>query len=123
MNKYVEEFLSLYDNNEEIPEWLIHKVYTISRIVDEDFGDNDRWTREVTSIIEVPIDSTGNYRMFAVFWQQGLTEYQENIWCTVEEVEQSFEEVTKTFKIYNRDYRSKRTGEIQLTMYHCKEIE
>lgn len=123
MNQYIEEFLSLYDNNEEIPEWLIHRVYTISQIVDEDFGDNDRWTREATSIIQIPIDNAGHYRMFAVFWQEGLTEYQENIWCGVDEVEQSFEEVIKTFKIYSRDYRSKRTGEMQLTMPHCEEIE
>lgn len=117
------QFLEAYDNHENVPEWLIHRVYTDSEIIEEDFGDNDRWTREVTSVIKVPVDEKGNYRMFAIFWQEGLTEYQDNIWCGADEVVQSFEEVTKTFNIKSRVYTSKNTGDVQFTAINCEEVE
>lgn len=117
------QFLEAYDNHENVPEWLIHRVYTDSEIIEEDFGDNDRWTREATSVIKVPVDEKGNYRMFAIFWQEGLTEYQDNIWCGADEVVQSFEEVTKTFNIKSRVYTSKNTGDVQFTAINCKEVE
>lgn len=117
------QFLEAYDNHENVPEWLIHRVYTDSEIIEEDFGDNDRWTREVTSVIKVPVDEKGNYRIFAIFWQAGLTEYQDNIWCGADEVVQSFEEVTKTFNIKSRVYTSKNTGDVQFTAINCEEVE
>lgn len=40
--------------------------------VDTQYGDNRRWSRSVTTIIEL------NGRYFSISWEEGLTEYQDN---------------------------------------------
>lgn len=40
--------------------------------IDTQYGDNRRWSRSVTTIIEL------NGRYFSISWEEGLTEYQDN---------------------------------------------
>lgn len=60
------------DNNEELTESELRKLVFECEEVDKSYGENKRWSRTVTSIIKL-----GN-RYFAVVWEEGLTESQEN---------------------------------------------
>lgn len=91
MSNYEKELLSKIDSGEPLSERELKMLaleFDIERIVE----DNRRWQREVRSICQL------GGRTFAVDWQEGLTECQEN-----EFREQPFEvvknEYEKTIKV------------------------
>lgn len=69
---YEEELLNKIDSGEELTERELQTLIWECYEVDRDYGENGRWTRGVTSVIEL----CGRY--FEVYWEEGLTEYQEN---------------------------------------------
>lgn len=97
LNKY-QELLEKYDNDikwtKEEEEWYSNNIgkifeYKIDHKIDltEDeleafnweleyvdriYGDNERWVRPVTTVIQI------GQRYFAIDWFEGLTEYQSN---------------------------------------------
>lgn len=66
------EFLERYDSGGEFTETEIKGLVDRGNFVDEIEGDDHRWDREITTIIEV------DGRYFAIDWRRGLTEYQGN---------------------------------------------
>lgn len=59
---------------EKLTEDEIATICYNSHEVDEIEGDDHRWAREVTTIVQ--IDDSEN--LWAIDWMRGLTEYQEN---------------------------------------------
>lgn len=84
MRDYNTEFLGLYDNNEHIPEFILREVLCNNRIIVEEFDENRRWSRAATSIVAIPVD--GGERLFAIYWDEGLTECQDNNYWYAAEV-------------------------------------
>ena len=69
MDDFEKRILQKIDNKEELTEdELSHLVYEFDK--EKDYGENERWTRSVTTIVEL-CDRT-----FAVNWEEGLTEDQ-----------------------------------------------
>ena len=66
------EFLERYDSGGEFTETEVRELIYEGNFVDEIEGNDHRWDREVTTIIEV------DGRYFAIDWRRGLTECQEN---------------------------------------------
>lgn len=65
-----EIFLEKFEKGEEFTEdELIHVVNEFNE-VETIKGDDRRWTRDMTTIVEV------NSRYFAIYWEHGLTEEQ-----------------------------------------------
>lgn len=64
-----DEFIEAFDSGVEINKrTLLHYAYDNN--VEE--GDNRRWSRSVVSIAEI------NGRYFKIYWEEGLTEYQDD---------------------------------------------
>lgn len=71
-NEHFEEImLKKIDNGENLTEKELRRL-ALEHDIERDYGDNRRWTRGVTSIVQI-----GN-RFFEINWEEGLTEYQEN---------------------------------------------
>lgn len=60
------------DNGEKLTEDEIKTLVWEFKEINREYGEKGRWTRVVTSIIEI------KDRTFAIDWEEGLTEYQEN---------------------------------------------
>lgn len=67
-----EIMLEKIDKGELLTESEIRSLVWESEEVDRGYGENRRWTRSVTSIVNL----CGRY--FAIPWEEGLTECQEN---------------------------------------------
>lgn len=61
--------------------------------VERENGENRRWTRNVTSIVEV------DGKFYALDWEEGLTEGQENLYFDQESDEVELVETTKTITV------------------------
>lgn len=121
MTDYTKEFLKLYDNKEEIPEFILHKVLCNNRIIVEEFSDNSRWSRAATSIVSIPTDS--GERLFAIYWDEGLTEYQENNYWSAAEVRREFDMRQVKVETTTEKYVEIRTGDIAASFIETRELE
>ena len=110
MERYNEEFLRLYDNKEEIPDFILRQVLCNNRIIAEEFGENRRWTRSAVTVIEIPTEN--ETRLFAIDWEEGLTEYQENIYWSATEVEVQMDMQQLKLEVATTKYIDKRTGDV-----------
>lgn len=63
------------ENNEFLDESEIRDLLEYEIHIDE--GENNRWTQDITSILELTSFS-GETALYCVYWERGLTEYQEN---------------------------------------------
>ncbi len=71
MNQKERDFLESYDRGDKCSgEMLIYG--SVGKIVSEIKGNEHRWQREMTTVVEI------GGRYFAVDWMRGLTECQEN---------------------------------------------
>lgn len=66
------EFLQRYDNKEEFTESELADLRDDLEEVGTSYGDNRRWLRTAITIFKIE----GRY--FALEWEEGLTEMQEN---------------------------------------------
>lgn len=121
MTEHTKEFLGLYDNNERIPSFILREVLCHNRIIIEQVGENRRWTREVTSIISIPVNN--GERLFAIYWDEGLTEYQENEYWSAEEVECKLDMKQIKIEVATTSYVEKRTGEVATSYIKTTELE
>lgn len=82
------EILEKIDSGYVFEEREIEKLVYSGKVVDNQYGDNNRWTRWVYTIIQL------EDRFFGIDWEEGLTESQEDLFyeTSLEEVEE-FEEV------------------------------
>ena len=74
MRDYIEnldDVLKAIDAGEQLSEGVLQDLAYYQSIEDT-YGENRRWSRWVRSIIDL------NGRYFAIKWDQGLTEYQED---------------------------------------------
>ena len=72
LKDFDELMLEKIDKGESLTEEEIRSLIWESEEVDREYGENRRWARSVTSIINL----YGRY--FAIPWEEGLTECQEN---------------------------------------------
>lgn len=73
MSRLSEEYvIQKIDSGEELTEHELEELSWRFNEVDTIYGENRRWLRSVRSIIEI----CGRY--FAIDWEEGLTECQEN---------------------------------------------
>ena len=121
MSNYNEEFLGLYDNKERIPSFILREVLCTNRIILEEFFENRRWTRGAVSIISIPVD--GGERLFAIYWDEGLTEYQENEYWSAEEVDCKLDMKQVKIEVATTSYIGKRTGEVAASYVKTTELE
>ena len=121
MTSYTEEFLRLYDNKEKIPEFILHKVLCTNKIIVEEFSDNRRWSRAATSIISIPTDD--GERLFAIYWDDGLTECQDNNYWGAAEVRREFDMRQVKVEATTKKYVEIRTGDIAVSFIETREIE
>jgi hypothetical protein len=68
---FEEVMISKIDNNERLTEKELSTL-VCGYEVDSEYGDNRRWSRAVTTIVKL------GERHFAIDWDEGLTEYQDN---------------------------------------------
>ena len=68
---FEEIMLGKIDSNEKLTEDEL-KTLALEYDIERDYGDNRRWTRGVTSLVEI------GERFFEINWEEGLTECQEN---------------------------------------------
>ena len=84
MRKYIEnidDILKAIDAGEELDEKVLEDL-AYYQTIDEEYGENRRWSRFVKSIVDL------NGRYFAIEWDQGLTEMQpDEFWEQPYEVE------------------------------------
>lgn len=84
MRKYIEnidDILKAIDAGEELDGKVLEDL-AYYQTIDEEYGENRRWSRWIRSIIDL------NGRYFAIEWDQGLTEYQpDEFWNQPYEVE------------------------------------
>ena len=66
------EFLWRFDDSDKFSERELSIMPWEMNVVETIYGDNDRWTRPVQTVFEV------QGRLFALDWEEGLTENQEN---------------------------------------------
>lgn len=66
------EFLKKYDSKQEFTDSELNDLVWEMEEVETKYGENRRWYRKVTTIFKV------EDRYFAVEWDEGLTELQEN---------------------------------------------
>ena len=93
MSKPYEEYmLGKIDSGEELTETELSELCWNFNVVDISYGENRRWSRSIRSIIEI----CGRY--FALDWEAGLTEYQENEFYN-QPVEVEKKEYTKTITV------------------------
>lgn len=72
-NEHFDEIMvQKIDSHEELSEKELRRLVLECDVVDESKGENRRWSRTVTSIVEL-CD-----RFFAIVWEEGLTECQED---------------------------------------------
>lgn len=91
MDKYEIEMLNKIDSGEELSEKDLRSLVCEFNEVDRTKGENRRWVRSIQSIIKI------GDRHFALDWEQGLTENQENeFWKQPYEVEKKTYEKTIT---------------------------
>lgn len=73
MFEYEKEMLDLIDSGKELSEdELGELVFEFG--INTEYGDNRRWSRSATTIVAV------GGRYFKVKWEDGLTEYQDNVY-------------------------------------------
>lgn len=77
------EFISEYEQaiarlkaGEELNEDDLKTLVQFGQVVDRIEGEEHRWTRDMTTIIEI------DGELYAIEWDRGLTEYQENLYCS-----------------------------------------
>lgn len=91
MEHFEEIIVDKIDNKKDLTENELKEI-VFNYGIDTEYGENERWTRGVSTIVELC------NRFFMVNWFEGLTEYQEN-----EFYEQPYEvekkEYTKTIKV------------------------
>lgn len=121
MTDYTKEFLMLYDNKEKIPEFILHKVLCTNRIIVEEFSDNRRWSRAATSIIAILTDD--GERLFAIYWDEGLTECQDNNYWGAAEVSREFDMKQIKVEVTTEKYVEIRTGDIAVSFIKTRELE
>jgi hypothetical protein len=121
MTNYTEEFLRLYDNKEKIPEFILHKVLCTNKIIVEEFSDNRRWSRAAISIISIPINN--GERLFAIYWDEGLTECQDNNYWDAAEVEYKADMRQVKVEIVTEKYIDMRTGDVATSIVKTTELE
>lgn len=93
--KYYEEnfeniILNKIDNNEKLTEEEIERL-AYDHAIDSIAIDTCRWTVHKNSIVQL------NERTFRIYWKQGLTEYQENIFEPQIPIE--VKQITKTVEV------------------------
>lgn len=121
MTDYTKEFLVLYDNKEEIPEFILREVLCNNRIIVEEFSDNRRWSRAATSIVLIPTDS--GERLFAFYWEEGLTEYQENSYWGAVEVRREFDMRQVKVEIVTEKYIEIKSGDVAASFIKTTELK
>lgn len=121
MTDYTKEFLMLYDNKKEIPEFILHKVLCTNRIIAEEFSDNRRWSRAATSIIAIPVD--GGERLFAIYWDEGLTECQDNNYWGAAEVHREFDMKQIKVEATTEKYVEIKSGDVAASFVKTRELE
>lgn len=67
-----QEFLTRFDNQEKFSERELSDLRWEFKEIETNYGDNRRWTRSATTIFQI------GERYFALDWEEGLTESQEN---------------------------------------------
>ena len=70
MDNWTKEILQKLDNGEELDMSIVREM--VWNDVDRIEGENRRWSRSVQSIVAL------GDRYFAIDWEEGLTEMQEN---------------------------------------------
>ncbi len=121
MSNYNEEFLGLYDNREKIPDFILREVLCTNKIILEEFFENRRWTRGAVSIVSIPVD--GGERLFAIYWDEGLTEYQENEYWSAEEVDRKQDMEQIKVEVVTTTYIEKRTGNVASSYIQTTELK
>ena len=121
MTDHTEEFLRLYDNKEEIPEFILHKVLCNNSIIVEEFSDNRRWSRAATSIVSIPTND--GERLFAIYWDEGLTEYQENNYWGAAEVRYELDVKQVKVEIATEKYVEIKSGDVAASFVKTRELE
>lgn len=121
MRDYNKDFLWLYDNRERIPEFLLREVLCNNKIIVEEFDENRRWSRAATSIVAIPVDS--GERLFAIYWDEGLTEYQDNNYWSAAEVRREFDMRQIKVETITKKYVEIKTGDIALSFIETRELE
>jgi hypothetical protein len=121
MKDYNKDFLWLYDNKERIPEFILREVLCNNRIIMEEFDENRRWSRAATSIVAIPVD--GGERMFAIYWDEGLTECQDNNYWGAAEVEYRADMKQVKVEIVTEKYIDIKTGDVAAATVKTTELE
>ena len=121
MRDYNREFLRLYDSREPIPEFMLREVLCTNDILVEEFDENRRWSRAATSIVAIPVD--GGERLFAIYWDEGLTECQDNNYWNAAEVEYRADMKQVKVEIVTEKYIDIRTGDVAAAIVKTTELE
>ena len=95
-NHYDEYVLHKIDNGEQLTEKELEKMLWSFKEIDTLYGENGRWHRSVKTILEI------GGRYFALDWDEGLTECQENEFYS-QPVEVKKREYTKTIVVTEWD--------------------
>lgn len=84
-------------NREKLDKFNIRQLVCEAKKIDEIEGDEDRWTRHISSIIEIGND------LWCIEWKRGLTECQENeFWNQPYRVKRVEKEVIQKVVTYER---------------------
>ena len=95
-NHYDEYVLHKIDNGEQLTEKELEKMLWSFKEINTSYGENRRWNRSVRTILEI------GGRYFALDWDEGLTECQENEFYN-QPVEVKKREYTKTIVVTEWD--------------------
>lgn len=98
IDHFEEVLLSKIDRGEKLTEDEISDFVNELPHYDEEYGDNRRWSRGVTTYVQ-----TTDGRFFRVNWEEGLTEYQENSYWE-QPVEVALHEEEKTVVVIERTW-------------------
>ena len=71
-NNYDEYVLNKFDKGEQFTEKELRDIRWSFKEIDTSYGENRRWSRSARTILEI------GDRYFALDWEEGLTEYQED---------------------------------------------
>lgn len=91
-NHYDEYILNKIDSGENLDESELRNLRWEFNVVETQHGENRRWSRSVRSILEI------GGRYFALDWDEGLTEMQENEFYN-QPIEVEKKEYTKTITV------------------------
>ena len=72
MDNYEKEMLDKIDSSDDLTERELKSLPWEFNEIERTYGDNRRWARKTTSIIEI------GGRFFKLDWDEGLTEMQEH---------------------------------------------